>query len=141
MRMAGAWVAVVLAASALQAQEMEPSPTCRAERNGSALTTRIQYSDGYRVDAPWRIMEDSRAGATSIVRAVLDRVIEFEPLTSTQQITSLPSAIVVTFRGTSAVDLLEEAANVWCMTVMKARASHDFPGGKRGGGIPGLVAM
>jgi hypothetical protein len=140
MRMAGAWVGVVLAASSLQAQATEQGPTCRAERNGSALTTRIQYSDGYRVDAPWRITEDSRAGSTSIVRAVLDRVIEFEPLTSTQQITSLPSAIEVTFRGTSTVDLLEEAANVWCMTVMKARASHELSFGKRRG-MAGLVEM
>jgi hypothetical protein len=133
MRVAGAFIAVLIAGSSLQAQEQDQAPICQAERRGESLITRIEYPDGYKVEGPWRITSDLQAGTMSTVRAVLDHIVEFKPLTSTQQMTALPSAIEMTFRGTSLNALLEEAANVWCITVMKARASLDSPSVKRQG--------
>jgi hypothetical protein len=139
--MAGAWFVLLMAASSVQAQVGDRTPTCRAERLGEALITRIEYPDGYRVEGPWRITRDTRAGSLSTIQAVLDRIVEFRPLTSTQQMTSLPSAIEMTFRGRSPVALLEEAANVWCVTVMKARASYDYSAVKRRAATPNRVEM
>jgi hypothetical protein len=123
MRMAGAWAAVLIGAASLEAQTPQNAAACRAERRGEALITKIEYADGYSVEGPWRVTEDVRAGRATTVRAVLDRIVETRPLTSTRHMTALPTAIEMTFRGRSPSDLLDEAANLWCVTVMKARAS------------------
>jgi hypothetical protein len=123
MRIAGVWAALLIGTASLQAQEAQDAATCRAERRGEALITKIEYADGYGVEGPWRVMEDVRAGTATTVRAVLDRIVETRSFTSRRQMTALPTAIEMTFRGRSIRDLLDEAANVWCLTVMKARAS------------------
>ena len=124
MRIAGALGTLLIAATALQAQGAKEAPVCQAERRGQSLITRIEYPDGYRVEGPWRVTSSVRAGSTSTVRAVLDRIVELRPFTSSWRTTALPSAIEMTFTGSTVAEVLDEAATIWCQTVAKARNPH-----------------
>lgn len=121
MRIAGAWVAGLVIAASAQAQVSQNEPTCRADLRGKALVTKIQFADGYTVEAPWRVVAHAQAGGTTALKVVLHKIIETEPLSGKRQTTALPDAVEMTFRGSTPIDLLDTAANLWCATVMKAR--------------------
>lgn len=121
MRAAVLATGLLLAAASARAQNTENSPVCRAEPRGSDIVTRIQFSDGYVVEGPWRLMSRSEQKSATTVVAVLDRIIETQPLSQKRQTTALPNKVEMTFSGTSFDDVLIEAAHVWCMTVIQAR--------------------
>ena len=124
MRIAGAWAAVVVVAASAQAQVSRNEPTCRALRHGEALITKIEFADGYTVEAPWRVVAQTRTGKTTAMTVVLHQIIETEPLSGKRQTIALPDAVEMTFRGDTQTALLDVAANIWCATVMRARPQH-----------------
>ena len=113
---------LLLAGETLQAQEPPQAPTCRAGRRGEDLITRIQFPDGYMVEGPWHVTGQSpTTSKVTLITAVLDHIVETQAVSHKQQTTSLPSAIEMTFHGASFDEVLTQAANIWCMTVLQAR--------------------
>lgn len=126
-------IAVLLATAAASASAQNPRSggTCKADQSGNLLITSIEYTDGYKVEAPWRVLSTRREqrGSASMT-AVLDHIIETNPTTGKRQSTPLPGAIELTFEGENNVMLLREAADIWCATVTKALSAReaDSPG-------------
>jgi len=108
------------------AQGSSNAPACRAALDGDELTTTIEFSDGYAVEAPWQMtwnraasMEDGRPGVTATAR--LDRIVEVTPGTGERVMTPFPEPITTTFEGATEQELAYKAAQVWCITVLKAQ--------------------
>jgi hypothetical protein len=112
-------------AAASNAQTPHNRPVCRADQSGARLITTIEYRDGYRVDAPWRVTSEGkfRKGGSRLTVA-LDHIIETDALTGKRQVISLPGVVEMTFKGSNREQLLREAADVWCATVGKAMAER-----------------
>lgn len=108
------------------AQEPANAPACRASLDGDQLTTTIEFSDGYAVEAPWQMtwnrsasLEDGRRGVSAIAR--LDRIVEVTPGTQERVMTPFPEPIETTFEGATEQELAYRAAQIWCITVLKAQ--------------------
>lgn len=127
--MAGTWwitVLVMTSAGTIQAQTLRDPAVCKANQSGNVLVTTIEYDDGHRVQAPWRVIEtriNDRTG-TWLVKAVVDRMIEKGPGTRKQATTQLPGPVEVTFKGRNAEEILKDAAAIWCSSVAKAVAGR-----------------
>ncbi|HEX6559191.1 MAG TPA: hypothetical protein VF021_06995 [Longimicrobiales bacterium] len=130
MRAVALITGILLATAGAQAQTTRNAPVCKAEPRGGDIVTRIQYPDGYVVEGPWRLMSRSDQKSATTVVAVLDRIVEMQPLSQKRQTTALPNAVEMTFSGTSFDDVLVEAAHVWCMTVIQARPPLQADGAK-----------
>ncbi len=119
--------ALALAAPAgLSAQAPADAPACRADLDGDRLTTTIEFSDGYAVEAPWSVnwnrsasLEDGSRGVAAAAR--LDRIVEVDPATGQRVVTPFPEPIQTTFEGRSEEELIYRAAQIWCLTVLKAQ--------------------
>ncbi len=131
--------AVALLALALPArvgaQESAKAPACRAALDGDLLTTTIEFSDGYAVEAPWQVtwnrsasLEDGRPGIIATAR--LDRIVEVSPGTQERVMTPFPEPITTTFEGHSEQELAYRAAQIWCLTVLKAQEQAPNKSGK-----------
>jgi hypothetical protein len=108
---------------AASAQNSRSAPLCKADQAGKILLTSIEYNDGYKVEAPWRVITTQKSkDGNQQMRAILDHIIETKPLSKKRQLTPLPGAIEMTFRGTNNNVMLREAADIWCSTVAKAIA-------------------
>ncbi len=122
-------LAVLLTATAASAQTPREGGTCKADRAGNILLTSVEYADGYKVEAPWRVkaLRAEQAGAS--LTAELDHIIETNPATGKRHRTPLPGTIELTFEGASNALLLREAADIWCATVAKALSARatDIP--------------
>lgn len=102
------------------------APACRADLDGDRLTTTIEFSDGYAVEAPWTVtwnrsasLEDGSVGVAAA--ASLDRIVEVEPGTGQRVVTPFPEPIRTTFEGRSEEELIYRAAQIWCLTVLRAQ--------------------
>jgi hypothetical protein len=118
----------------LAAQSSE-APACRAALDGDLLTTTIEFSDGYSVEAPWHVtwnrsaaLEDGRTGVSATAR--LDRIVEVKPGTKERVMTPFPEPITTKFEGHSEQELAYRAAQVWCLTVLKAQEQSPNKAGK-----------
>ena len=111
---------VLICAASAHAQETKNPATCRADRRGAELITTIRYANGYAVEGPWRVTASAEEGVASLT-AVLDRIVEKQPFAKKPLITALPGPVEMTFRGHTVDEVLNEAAHVWCMTVMEAK--------------------
>src|SRR5690606_16947219 len=85
--------------------------------------------DGYAVEGPWRVtgnrpvaLEDGRPGMA--MSASLDRIVEVDPATGQRITTPFSEPIQTTFEGQSEEDLVYRAAQIWCLTVLKAQENH-----------------
>lgn len=110
----------------LIAQNPGNAPACRASLDGDQLTTTIEFPDGYAVEAPWRVawnrsasLEDGRPGVVAAAR--LDHIVEVDPATGQRVATPFPEPIETTFEGHSEEELIYRAAQIWCVTVLKAQ--------------------
>lgn len=97
-------------------------PACRGELRGDVLSTTIEFEDGSRLIGPWRIAYVSEVQRYRVT-GILDRVIEVDRL-GEQQTTAFPRGVAVLFEGRSEQDMIENAAEVWCSTVRRARAAR-----------------
>ncbi len=124
---------LALAAPAgLLAQNSNNAPACRASLDGDLLTTAISFPDGYAVEGPWRVygnravsLEDGRPGMA--MSASLDRIVEVDPATGQRITTPFSEPIQTTFEGQSEEDLVYRAAQIWCLTVLKAQENSHSP--------------
>jgi hypothetical protein len=101
------------------------SPTCRASLEGDLLVTGIDFPGGYSVEGPWTVLDSHRTarddGAQGqLLTAVLDRIVEVQN-TGQRVESSFPSPIETTFEGRDDAELVQRAAEVWCVVVMKAQ--------------------
>jgi len=116
----------LLAPAGLGAQAPPDAPACRADLDGNRRTTTIEFSDGYAVEAPWTVhwtraasLEDGSRGVAA--DASLDRIVEVEPGTGQRVVTPFPEPIQTTFEGRSEEELIYRAAQIWCLTVLRAQ--------------------
>lgn len=104
-------------------------PACSGELDGEVLTTTIKFPDGYAVEAPWDVLASrstSAGGAAGHVMAVhLDHIVEHDGLTGQATTTPFPSPIETTFEGATVDEVIYQAAQVWCMTVLRVRAEGE----------------
>jgi hypothetical protein len=119
----------------LAAQETSKAPACRAALDGDLLTTTIEFSDGYAVEAPWQVtwnrsaaLADGQTGVSAQAR--LDRIVEVKPGTHERVMTPFPEPITTTFEGHSEQELAYRAAQIWCLTVLKAQEQAPTKAGK-----------
>lgn len=120
-------LALALAAPVgLSAQVPGDAPACRADMDGNRLTTTIEFSDGYAVEAPWSVtwnrsasLQDGSRGVAAA--ASLDRIVEVDPATGQRVVTPFPEPIETTFEGQSEDELIYRAAQIWCLTVLRAQ--------------------
>ena len=108
-------------------QVAQRSPVCRASMDGGQLTTVVQFEDGYTVEGPWQVLQNRTAalndgGRGTQIGARLDRIVEVDPTTGQRQATPFPNPVDVTFEGHTQGELMSRAAQIWCASVMKARA-------------------
>jgi len=127
--MGTATLVFLVAVPGLRAQQAgERIAMCRATLNGQQLTTIIEFSNGYHVVGPWRILgtrdRRSNGDAGIAMDAKLDRVIERSPDTGKDVTTPFPRPIETRFEGATEDDLVTRAAEVWCATVLKVQGSQ-----------------
>lgn len=120
----------------LTAQAQDQAPACRADLDGDRLTTTIEFADGYAVQAPWDVEYNRPAtlqnGQSGIeVGASLDRIIEVNPDTGERVVTPFPEPIETTFQAANEQELAYRAAQVWCLTVLKAQEESTPSGSDR----------
>jgi hypothetical protein len=115
-------LAVLVPASG--AQRVEDGPACSAELKGQDLTTSLQMPTGMRVEAPWRVVhtgEMVEGKAVFVMFATLDRVVERNPTTGARNIMPFPEPVSMAFEGESQTEVVQRAAQAWCVTVMRAQ--------------------
>jgi hypothetical protein len=118
-------VLMTVIAGSAQAQ-VRGDGTCKANQSGDILLTSAEYENGYKVEAPWKVISSEKAGQGAVrMTAIVDHIIETNPVTGKRQRTPLPGAIELTFRGATSALLLREAADVWCSTVAKALGAQE----------------
>jgi hypothetical protein len=124
-------LALALLPAGLTAQSSQV-PACKANLEGPRLTTTIEFRNGYAVEAPWRVVSnrvsslgDGRPGR--VVSARLSGIVEIDPETGRRTATPFPEAIETVFEGRTHDDVLANAAQVWCMTVLKVHGGDAAP--------------
>lgn len=120
-------MALLLPAGAMEDAEIGPS--CRAELKGVNLLTVFELPTGIVVEAPWQVVHrgyDETRAKRHIVFATLDRVIEKDALTGRNRIVPFPEPIRLGFEGETHEAVVENAAEVWCVTVMRAQENQSL---------------
>ncbi len=122
-------MALVVPASVGAQQTSDREPVCRGSMDGARLTTTVQFDDGYTVEAPGQVLQNhagplSDGGQGLQMGARLDRIIEVDPATGARQSTPFPNPVDITFEGHSKDELISRAAQIWCASVLKARADR-----------------
>jgi hypothetical protein len=105
------------------AQKVEDGPACRAELRGSDLLTTVVFPTGLQVEGPWRVVhsEQSPDGSSLTMLATLDRIVEKDALTGGRNVVPFPVPVNLAFEGPTTKELIHRAAQVWCVTVMRAQ--------------------
>lgn len=114
-------LAVLVPAS--EVQRAEDGPACRAELKGLDLLTILELPSGVKVEGPWRVLHSADVVddvAAFVMYATLDRVIERNPVTGARSIVPFPKPVSLAFEGATQAELVQRAAQVWCLTVMRA---------------------
>jgi hypothetical protein len=121
-------IAAILLMSVAATADAQTSPdgeaACKANQNGKLLVTTAEYTNGYKVEAPWRVLTITTQTRGARMTATLDYIIETDPVTGKRQRTALPGPIEMTFNGENSGTMLEHAAGIWCATVAKALAAR-----------------
>jgi hypothetical protein len=115
---------LVPASGAERVVRVEDGPACSAQLEGHDLTTTLELPTGTRVEAPWRVVhtgEMVEGKPVFVMFATLDRVIERNPKTGSRSIVPFPEPVSLAFEGHSQTEVVQRAAQVWCVTVMRAQ--------------------
>jgi hypothetical protein len=83
------------------------------------------------IEGPWRVRQ---AGAHKLedgtevhtLAAVIDRIIEVDALTLERRTVRFPRGVMLTFRGSSAEEVMDKAAELWCATVLRMNGDAQF---------------
>jgi hypothetical protein len=120
-------LALVLPGS--RVERVSDGPACKAEVQGLKLVTVVQLPGGMVVEGPWRIVHGGEMKADEphyVMLASLDRVIERDMVTGEQKVIPFPEPVSLAFEGTNQRDMVERAAQIWCVTVMRAHENQAF---------------
>lgn len=122
----GALILAVLvpASGVYRAQD---GPSCRAELKGANLLTTYELPSGVLVEGPWRVMHNGSDGAGAAQHTmfvVLDYVVEKDALTGKRNVIPFPQPVRLAFEGTTQQEMVQRAAQVWCVTVMRAQENQ-----------------
>ena len=107
--------------------QVQDGPACRAQLQGQKLMTTVELPGGVRFDAPWSVVHrgEMKDGQTHFVMvATLDQVIERDPVTGDRKVIPFPQPVSLAFEGPSQDELVQRAARVWCVTVMRAQENQ-----------------
>ena len=115
-----------IAATASAQASPEGEAACKANHNGNLLLTTAEYTNGYKVEAPWRVLTSTTQTRNARVTATLEYIVETDPVTGKRQRTPLTGPFEMTFNGETSGSMLEHAADVWCSTVAKAMAARSL---------------
>lgn len=102
-------------------------PACRAELKGHDLLTTIDLPGGMTIEGPWRVVHrgEMRGEETHwVMLATLDRVIEKDAISGERTVIPFPEPVSMAFEGTDQRELIHRAAQVWCVTVMRAQENQ-----------------
>src|SRR5690606_16440088 len=102
----------------------EAGPTCRAELKGVNLLTVVELPNGLVVEGPWRIDQHSSGNSPFGMIATLDHVIERDALTGSRNVIPFPEPVQLAFEGKTQEEVVQRAARVWCVTVMRAQENQ-----------------
>jgi hypothetical protein len=108
-------------------QKVEDGPACRAQLTGENLLTTIEFPTGLKVEGPWRVLHRAEIEdnlPNYIMYATLDRVIETDELTGGHHIIPFPEPVSLSFEGPDQEQLVQRAAQVWCVTAMRAKENQ-----------------
>jgi hypothetical protein len=105
------------------AEKALDGPSCRAEVRGSHLLTTVDLPSGVQVEGPWRIVFSEQIPEREgfVMFATLDRIVERDALTGGRSVVPFPEPVSLAFEGESQYELVQRAARVWCVTVMRAQ--------------------
>lgn len=137
-------LALALLPGLLAAQASNIQANCSADRRGDRVTASIQYPNGYIAEAPWRVAQIRRTQAalpTLIVTAVLDRVIEVNPVTRERVATPFPSAVEIEVEVQSEDEIVPAVAKMWCSTVTRVRGTGPEVAKPQGAGLIKMTAL
>jgi len=107
--------------------EASSGPACKAEVEGLKLLTVVHLPGGMVVEGPWRIVHGGEVKENQthyFMLATLDRVIERDMVTGNQKVIPFPEPVNLAFEGSNQRDLIERAAQMWCVTVMRAQENQ-----------------
>lgn len=117
-------LALVLLPGMLAAQ-VSPKPQCSAQRAEGKLMTSAIFPNGYVVEGPWRVitLQATTSSPNGVfVAAVLDRIVEFDPVRRERTATQFPAPIEFVFEGGNEEEAMAAAARFWCSTIAEARS-------------------
>ncbi|HSJ05726.1 MAG TPA: hypothetical protein VK936_03420 [Longimicrobiales bacterium] len=100
---------------------------CRAELKGHDLVTTLEMPTGVWVEGPWRVLhrgDVTETGTRFVMYATLDRVVERNPLSGSQHVVPLPRPVSLAFEGDTRSEVVQRAAEVWCVTVLRAHENQ-----------------
>jgi hypothetical protein len=107
----------------------EDGPACHAELKGRSLLTTVEFPTGLQVEGPWRVVHAAMPMEESpqfLILATLDRVIEKDGLTGQQQVIPFTEPLSLAFEGETQEQVIQRAARVWCITVMRAQEDRSL---------------
>ena len=110
-------------------QRTQDGPACHAELRGLLLVTSVDLPSGVRVEGPWKLQHQGELNTESgtahfRMDAELDRVVQRDGLTGQERETRLGAPVRLVFEGSDQKDLVRRAAQVWCVTVMRAQENR-----------------
>jgi hypothetical protein len=108
-------------------ERVSDGAACRAELKGHDLVTILEMATGVRVEGPWRVLhrgDMTETGPRFVMYATLDRVVERNPLSGSEHVVPLPRPVSLAFEGDTQTELVQRAAEVWCVTVMRAQENQ-----------------
>lgn len=120
-------LAVLVPAS--DVQKADAGPACRAEVKGTQLLTVYEMPGGMLVEGPWQVVNtgEARDGRTHFTMfAVLHHVVERDLLTGEKQVIPFPEPVQLAFEGETQREVMQRAAQVWCVTVMRAQENQSL---------------
>ena len=110
-------------------QRTQDGPACHAELRGLVLVTSVDLPSRVRVEGPWKLQHQGELNTENgtahfRMEAELDRVVQRDGLTGQERETRLGAPVRLVFEGTDQKDLVRRAAQVWCVTVMRAQENR-----------------
>ena len=118
---------LVMLVQAPGVQKARDGQACRAELKGQRLLTTYELPDGTLVEGPWQVVHtgtEANGQRMFTMFAVLEQVIEKDGVTGNRKVIQFPSPVRLTFEGPNQRDLVHRAAQVWCVTVLRAQENQ-----------------